>query len=522
MSKPSKEHTQDKNVPVFHIIYEPWIHVRYLDGHETTLNIVDCLHDAKNIQCILCPGRVYVETYAIYRFLIALLVDAYKIRSQRQIKKLFYEGLDLHVLEQYVSDCEQQGISFNVFDKTRPFMQTPVDELPKNVKTVSVSSFCYGLKSGNDDIFYGIRQNIGDDAYMSIEEYIAMILTIHFCAVASGAGYSASVPTVGQPPIWFLSKGQNLYETLFLSMYPTVDDDVPMWRRKKYLNVVKDVKGWLSLAFYPVRFIAPGDDFDGKFVRNVKFGRIQFKNYTDSASHPADITSLWLKYEPFVATCTYTDAKDNEKNFYIPLKFKREKDMWMRTSELYGCTYENDSNKYHFTYPLILNTSRMFEEEEIFSTQSLYVLTLTTQTEKTPCQKLYEDFNEISDWMFDEELKEKIRHFISYTERSGRIFYDLIGKNDLLKLRDKEYKKYQKKIYDIVGQYFTEIFLQQIDSISLDDSLNHVKNQFLQIMQDIPSNDIVQKYSAYGKLKFSLNKLLKEYITIEGCVENGS
>ena len=500
---------------------DPWIKVRYVDGRRATLGVYDCLKDARDIKEILCPGNVHMETYAVHRFLIALLVDAYKVRNMRQVRSLFEKGLDMDTLETYRSEYEKNGFSFDVFDKYRPFMQVPVGQVPKNLKTVPVATLGYGKKSGNNDLFYRLRErNLIKDAKtyqsaqtMEIEEYIAMILTVHFCAVASGAGYSASVPTVGQPPMWFLNKGKNLYETLFLSMYPTSDDDVPMWRKANYLEKVEDVSGWLSLAFHPVRFVAPGDGFDGKTVKNVKFGRIQFNQMKDTVPHPSNLLGLWSKYEPFVAICTRTNQKTGESETR-PLRYNRNSAMWMCTYELYGCTWENVVS-FNSAAPLIMNTAKMFSERGIPSTQSIYVLTLTTQTEKEPCQAVFDHFMSTAEWMFDDEAKELIRDFVEFTKKVGGRFVSIVSEKGGVVKSVESAELMKRTVFNEAGRYLVDVLLPNISTMEREDAFDFVSDAFMGMVKGIETERAVEKYSAYTHLGNAINKILKDYTTEE-------
>ena len=494
---------------------DAWIKVRFLDGTESTLGVTDCLRESKRIKEIRCPGNVHMETYAIHRFLIALLVDAYKVRTMRQIKKLFENGLDMDVLSAYRSDCEKDGISFDVFDEGRPFMQVPAGQVPKELKRVPVSVFGYGKKSGNNDLFYRPRERRligGKKTYqeaqtMEIEEYVAMILTVHFCAVANGAGYSASVPTSGEPPIFFLSKGANLYETLFLSMYPTSEGDTPMWRRKFYLNKVEDVSGWLSLAFHPVRFIAPGDGFDGKTVENVMFGRIQFKKYADETPHPSELTDIWAKYDPFVAI-RFIKSKDSDEKLPRPFKYNRRRDMWMSTYELYG--YRDDD--VDTAAPLIMNTAKMFDEIGVPSSQTLFVLTLATQMEKEPCQAVFDHFANTAGWMFDESAKLLIRDFITFTETCGKQFVYSLCKDGAVIKNAENAKSAQKALYSMAGDYFLHTLIPNVSTMKREECLSYISGIFTKAARDIKTNDVMEQCSACLNLEYFIGKKYKEFV----------
>lgn len=510
----------------FDILDDPWIKVVYTDGTHKTLSVIDCLSDATSIKRIECPGNIYVETFAIYRFLIALFVDAYDIHSIEDIEDVYgeyKEGIDLDVLKKYRNRCESEGVSFDIFDDDRPFMQTPKSEEPKKLEVKPVSVLGYGFKSGNSDLFYGLnRHKLVDGAenlkkyedaqVMSIEEYIAMILTIHFCAVASGTGRSGAVSNVGSPPLWLLSVGETLYDTLFLSMCPKGnDDDIPMWRRKHYLNVISSVSGWLSLAYYPVRYIAPAEGFDGKNVYKVKFDRIQFSQLNNGVLHPSGLTPVWQKYDPHIVLYKYKDAENESKSYECPMRYDKSLDIWLHTHELYGCSYDKgkETRQVITVSPRFMLTTEMLRQQYgVNSWQSIYVLVLGTQTVKDPCQRLYEHFAKTANWMCNVEDKEKIRYFIEFVNSSVGAFVKRFSDKDIA---GSGISAYKKRLYDEFGQYFLNDFLKNVEKINIEHCCKSVViPKILYVARSVSCVDVVKKYEAVKVLQRILFKLAED------------
>ena len=64
----------------FNVIADPWIPV-LKDDMTSLYSVRDVLKYAPDIKCIVSPGSLPSEEYAIYRFLFALLTDAYQIEN---------------------------------------------------------------------------------------------------------------------------------------------------------------------------------------------------------------------------------------------------------------------------------------------------------------------------------------------------------------------------------------------------------------------------------------------------------
>lgn len=106
----------------FNVIADPWIPV-LKDDMTSLYSVRDVLKYAPDIKCIVSPGSLPSEEYAIYRFLFALLTDAYQIENDDDILDIWESGaFDLEVFDEYV---EGSGNVFDIFNEERPFMPVP-------------------------------------------------------------------------------------------------------------------------------------------------------------------------------------------------------------------------------------------------------------------------------------------------------------------------------------------------------------------------------------------------------------
>ena len=324
------------------VISDPWIKVRTIVGTEETVGVRECLLRAQEIETLLPPGRIAMQEFAIYLFLIAFIADCYKPADDIDILDMHEAGkFDAGLLDEYIRSC---GDVFEIFNEKSPFMQCPVDQLPKKVGTVNVSKLSPAFKSGNNDMFFGINpalvnqdSHYVDTQKMDISDYISTIMMSHIAAVASGQGYSSAITTAGQPPVYFLNKGKTLFDTICASIDATEEADVPMWRRKTYLwDITKEPDiGWLSLAFYPVRYIAPAESaYDGHVIRTVRYGGVRFNAMEGQVLHPKDALPIWVKSCPFIAKRETLDG-------IRPVIFRADDPYWTHIPDFYGVTGAN-------------------------------------------------------------------------------------------------------------------------------------------------------------------------------------
>lgn len=160
----------------FNVITDPWIPVIKKDETREVYGVRDVLKNAADIKRIISPGNLPSEEYAIYRFLFAVLTDAYEIRSDEDIEEIYRSGeFDLDAFDEYVERC---GNVFNVFDEEHPFMQCGVKKaLEYGAKPNSAAVLNWAQLSGNTETFFGLknypeRKTYEEAQYLSVAEYI--------------------------------------------------------------------------------------------------------------------------------------------------------------------------------------------------------------------------------------------------------------------------------------------------------------------------------------------------------------
>ncbi len=193
----------------FNVLHEPCIRVERLSGETNILGIADVLRQAHQLRTI--RGDTPVEEYALHRLLIAFISDFYRPHSARDIGDLVaQECFRPEDVDEYEKTCHEEGVTFDLFDESRPFLQTP--GLTKPV--VEAGRLFLQIPTGNNHVFMTHLDRI--QRAFSPMECLAGLATLAPYAIMLGR--STHYSAVGLPPVYFLYAGKNLFETLALSM----------------------------------------------------------------------------------------------------------------------------------------------------------------------------------------------------------------------------------------------------------------------------------------------------------------
>lgn len=257
----------------FDVLTEPWIPVIALDGSQRELGIIDALADAHKLSEVICESPL--ETYAVQRFLITFLMDAYRLSHAGDRRRLFESKcFDKNVIKKNVALCRSEGVTFDLFDKEKPFYQAVFDERYDSEAKIKPSAILlHAVPSGNSPVHFdhfGISECSPAQAFRAL-------LAAQIYATAMAQGYPSSV---NDTPCWYvLIKGNSLFETLCLSMLSVgecrgmeFDSGLPAWRDKS-VEIPKaehaDISVLEGLTFRPRR-ITLVRDTDGK-VRQLYY-----------------------------------------------------------------------------------------------------------------------------------------------------------------------------------------------------------------------------------------------------------
>ena len=104
------------------------------------LSLLETLERAHLLSEIQDPSPM-VE-YSVYRFLIVFLMDMLRPEDEEVLEELLDEGqFDRDTIQRYVRQCEQEGVSFDLFNSERPFLQTqyPLSQM-ETTTSISITS----------------------------------------------------------------------------------------------------------------------------------------------------------------------------------------------------------------------------------------------------------------------------------------------------------------------------------------------------------------------------------------------
>ena len=181
--------------PSFDVLQEPWIPVVTFEGETLEVGILDALLRSPEWKEIQDPSPM-VE-YSVYRFLIVFLMDALRPETPVDLEELLYAGqFDESAIQDYITLCHSEGVSFDLFDPNRPFMQTSVDK-NWDKQRKPVTTLDYTVPNGNNHIHFDHRRK--HEVYVP-GKAMRMLLTAQIFCTSAAQGYPSNVN--GAPP-WF-------------------------------------------------------------------------------------------------------------------------------------------------------------------------------------------------------------------------------------------------------------------------------------------------------------------------------
>jgi len=301
----------------FDVLTEPWLPLLKEDGSIHMAGILEALKNAHSCKGLL--GETPLETAALLRLLIAFAMDAYTCGHPELLlniqtrRALYRQGrFDAQVIDRYIKQCLDEGVSFDLFDKKRPFMQSAYDpQYDKETKPVAL--IAHDLPTGHNPVHFDHRME--NEHALTSAQCMSKLLAAYLFAAAGVQGYPSSVN--GTPCCYIFCNGRNLFETLVLNMVSIQEMSgceygIPAWRNERAMVPKEQVPtvSVLEALTWPSRrvtFVASGKD---GCVREVYFQ--QGLNFTPDG--------IWK--DPHVA------FKRNQKGEPYSLKPDTDKELW--------------------------------------------------------------------------------------------------------------------------------------------------------------------------------------------------
>lgn len=203
----------------YDILTEPWLPVEMTDGAMRGMGLLEALEHAHEIRAIRTPSPP--SSLGVLRLLIAFVLDALRPETAYDIADLVAVGrFDGEALRSYVDRCKSEGVSFDLFDESRPFLQSTFP--PEDQETQLAVQIFLEIPAGNNHIHFR-HQYEADHAFTPTQCLMALTQLASFALMY---GRSVSMSINGVPPTYFLYGGRTLFETIALSLVPLSDDDL--------------------------------------------------------------------------------------------------------------------------------------------------------------------------------------------------------------------------------------------------------------------------------------------------------
>ena len=241
----------------FNVLEQAWIPVLTLEGKEETLGIRETILRAQELREITSASPL--EEYSLYRFLGLFLMDMLRPESESAIENLLDEGcFDEEAMEDYIALCQEEGVSFDLFDEERPFLQSKYDpKYDSDPKPVSILDVTRANGNNHSHFDHGEQRSSG----LPPAKAARLLLSTYLFCTAAAQGYPSGVNA--SPPYFGVIQGNNLFETLVFTLLPTdqigIDFDSPpvLWRRADPIIPKKEIgkTSWLQGMLFPTRRI---------------------------------------------------------------------------------------------------------------------------------------------------------------------------------------------------------------------------------------------------------------------------
>lgn len=306
----------------FDLLTEPWLPVTRCDGETEMVGLRELLvraHEFKDISEISVTRE-----FGCYRFLFTFLMDMYKPTDRYDLEELLEQNrFSADVIDGYIDECRREGVSFDLFDQKRPFMQVPANESEENENTaVFVAKLDPAKPSGNNHVHF--EHQLEEEADMSYAEAARNLLAVTAFSTAGVQGYPSTVN--GAPPVYVVVRGKNLFATLVLGMmtradFDRYDDPPPLWRWQGTITPKKEVASTSLLMglTFPCRRVR---------LKDAGNGRVRTMSYSQGMK--------FIGYESFQDP--YVPYRIDEKDQTLKnMKPQMDRELWRDLSALVNC-----------------------------------------------------------------------------------------------------------------------------------------------------------------------------------------
>ena len=301
----------------FNVLNRNWIPVRTKEGTMELLGIRQTLSRAHELLEISVSSPM--EEYGLYRFFCVFLMDALRPETEIDIEEMLDMGqFDMERIERYIEQCNEGGECFDVFDESKPFLQSKYDSsIDKEIKPVSVLD--YTMPSGNNHTHFDHRKV--EMLCLDPEKATRLLIAAQLFCTAGAQGYPSGVNA--SPPFFGVIKGDTLFETLVFTLMPldaiNIPFDIPpvLWRSDDGVRPKAQIAqtSWLRGMLFPSRRICLITQKGNETITGVYF--CQGENFVNKET--------WR--DPFV---TYRSTTKG----IVPLRPARYRPIWQNLNDI--------------------------------------------------------------------------------------------------------------------------------------------------------------------------------------------
>jgi CRISPR type I-E-associated protein CasA/Cse1 len=216
------------------LAHAPWLD--FVDGQRHSLR--SALKEAHTLTDL--RGNSVLETFALYRFLAAIVQRVYAPKSLDDICAMREIGFFSPAgIETFCGD--------NLLWLT-DFMQVP--DLTGDAKSIGYLTF--DAPTGSDPVFFQHRAQDKDKAYC--QRCVAYgLISLSAWQTIGGQGLTASLN--GTPPLYVLPKGSSLFDVLTRCLVPQQTDEIAndwgVWKRRICPHAYPQITYLHGLTFMP-------------------------------------------------------------------------------------------------------------------------------------------------------------------------------------------------------------------------------------------------------------------------------
>lgn len=270
----------------YNVLKEPWIKTVTFSGNHESYGILEILKKAPEIKEISYANPL--EEFSVYRFLSVFLMDALRPQTIDDIQDILEDRkFNENAIDDYVSQCISEGVSFDLFDEKKPFMQAAPDEQYEK-EPRSVNYLDYSIPTGNNPVHFN---HLDNDETIQYADVLPKIIACELFATAGVQGFPSSIN--GAPPYFSVIIGNSLFESLCYMLVPIEEMSLPFdnpkvyWRNEKPIVPKEQVNrtSWLYGMLYPARRIRCVAEENKAGISLVYFGQgsnfVVQENWTD-------------------------------------------------------------------------------------------------------------------------------------------------------------------------------------------------------------------------------------------------